>query len=307
MYDWHTKWAFWLKDSSSKIYEIDKSIMGVITDSPDCIAMLYRAGVLGWYIRPPSSIPHDMTIHYIIAPGWEKMPTAHGRRSSECDPREFTDKDYPGMPFPTVLTACPRSGDYVVACQSWRKGHLGPTNAQVVVTEAPSGPATVESFPSTGLNLAKFKELELDYVPPQSPAWKKVLAGVDTNSWHIISNPVGNKLRGYQFPDPFLFITGANHRSLILAWLMMQAQWLQTIINVDTAPQLPAPQHWRNCLYDFAKEMCLLPPLPSMSKVAHGGTDPNIEGPQPDRFGPVLIGPQCEKDRSRPVATGLLL
>ena len=50
MYDWHTKWAFRLNDSTGKIYEIDEKIMGAITDSPDCIAMLYRAGVPGWYV-----------------------------------------------------------------------------------------------------------------------------------------------------------------------------------------------------------------------------------------------------------------
>ena len=100
-----------------------------------------------------------MTIRYIVAPGWEKLPTARGRRLSECDPREFTDKDYPGAPFPTVLTACPRSEHYVAACQSWRKGHFGPTNPQVVAKEAPSGPATVQSFPSPGRFLhAKYFE-----------------------------------------------------------------------------------------------------------------------------------------------------
>jgi len=41
MYDWHTKWAFQLNNSTSKIYEIDETIMGAITDSPNCIAMLY--------------------------------------------------------------------------------------------------------------------------------------------------------------------------------------------------------------------------------------------------------------------------
>ena len=125
------------------------------------------------------------------------------------------------------------------------------------------------------VNLAKFHEPELDYVPPQSPAWKKGLAAVNTDPRRIVSNPVGNKLRGYQFPDPFLFITGVNHRSMILAWLMMRAQWLQSLVNIDSAPQLPAPQHWRNFLYDFAKEMRLLPTLPSTSKVAHGGVQKN--------------------------------
>lgn len=91
-----------------------------------------------------------MTIRYIVAPGWEFIPTARGRPASERDPREFTYKDYPGTPFPTVITACPRSGDYVAACQNWREGHLGPTDPQVVAKEAPSGHATVESFPTPG-------------------------------------------------------------------------------------------------------------------------------------------------------------
>jgi len=56
---------------------------------------------------------------------------------------------------------------------------------------------------------------------------------------------------------------------------MMQAQWLQSLININSAPQLPVPQHWRNFLYDFTKEMCLLPMLPSTSKVAHGGVQKN--------------------------------
>ena len=50
MYDWHTKWAFRLNDNTGKIYEIDETVMGAITDGPNCIAMLYRAGVPGWYV-----------------------------------------------------------------------------------------------------------------------------------------------------------------------------------------------------------------------------------------------------------------
>jgi len=97
------------------------------------------------------------------------------------------------------------------------------------------------------------------------------LETVDTDSRRIFLTPAANKFRGYQFPDPFLFITGSNHRSMILAWLMVRAQWLQSLVNADSAPQLPILQHWHNFLYDFAKEMGLLPMIPSMSKGIHGG------------------------------------
>lgn len=118
MYDWHTKWAFRLNDGTGKIYEIDKTIMGAITDSSDCIAMLYRVGAPGWYVRPPSNVPKDMTIRHIVAPGCEEMPTVRGRPANEYDRRAFTYKDFSGMPFLTVVTACPRSSDYVAACQN---------------------------------------------------------------------------------------------------------------------------------------------------------------------------------------------
>lgn len=121
----------------------------------------------------------------------------------------------------------------------------------------------------------KFHEPEHDFTPPQSPVWKKALAAVNTDSRRVFSNPIGNKQRGYQFPDPFLFLTGANHRSMILAWLMMRAQWLQSLVNVDSAPQLPSPQHWRNFLYEFAKEMSLLPTPPPMNNIARGGVQKN--------------------------------
>jgi len=112
-----------------------------------------------------------MTICYIVAPGWEKMPTAHSRPSSKCDPCKFTHKDYPGMPFPTVVTACPQSGDYVMACQNWHKGHFGLTDPQVITKEAPSGLATVESFTSPGrfLHAEYFKNMSTHLFVYDSP------------------------------------------------------------------------------------------------------------------------------------------
>ena len=121
--------------------------MGAITDSPDCIAMLYRVGAPAWYVRPPANIPHDMTIHYLVAPGWEKKPNYHGRSASEYDPREFTSRDYPNAPFQTVITASPRSGAYVAACQQWREGHFGPIVSQPIVKEPVAGLAMVELMP----------------------------------------------------------------------------------------------------------------------------------------------------------------
>lgn len=56
-----------------------------------------------------------------------------------------------------------------------------------------------------------------------------------------------------------------NRRSLTLAWLMMRSQWLQSLVNVDAAPLLPAPQHWRNFISDFARDMSLTTPAPPSS------------------------------------------
>ena len=74
MFDWHTKWAFRLNEPSGKIYEVDESIMGAITDNPECIAVLYRVGAPGWYVHPLANLSPKMIIRQIIAPGWEKMP-----------------------------------------------------------------------------------------------------------------------------------------------------------------------------------------------------------------------------------------
>ena len=123
--------------------------MGAITDNPECIAMLYRVGAPGWYVRPPANLSTNMIIRLIVAPGWEKMPVVRGRSANDVDPREFTYKEYPGTPYPTIVTACPRSGEYVAACQNWREGHFGVIDPQPVVTQAVSGMAVVESFPGS--------------------------------------------------------------------------------------------------------------------------------------------------------------
>lgn len=58
---------------------------------------------------------------------------------------------------------------------------------------------------------------------------------------------------------------------MILAWLMMRDQWLQSLVGVDSTPQLPLPQHWRNFLHDFAKTMQLVPSVPPTSNASFGG------------------------------------
>ncbi|EDR14715.1 uncharacterized protein LACBIDRAFT_321955 [Laccaria bicolor S238N-H82] len=290
MFDLHTKWAFHLNEPTGKIHKVDESIMGAITDSTECIAMLYRVGAPGWCVRPPANLSTNMIIRMIVPPGWEKMPVIRGRLPNDVDPREFTYKEYPGTPYPTIITACPRSGEYVSACQNWREGHFGIIDPQPVVMHAVSGMAVVESFTGsqqpnvtltngssgananttaqtsgvntnnnaqTSVNHTKFHKPEHSFVPPQSPTWKNALAAVDTNPCRISSSLSARNLRGYQFPDPFLFISGNHKRLMILAWLMMQDQWLQSLVGVDSTPQLPSPQHWRSFLHDFAKIMQL--------------------------------------------------
>ena len=68
---------------------------------------------------------------------------------NDMDPCEFTYQEYPGTPYPTIITACPQSDEYVAACQNWREGHFGIIDPQPVVTQAASGMAVVEAFPGS--------------------------------------------------------------------------------------------------------------------------------------------------------------
>ncbi|EDR09165.1 uncharacterized protein LACBIDRAFT_296504 [Laccaria bicolor S238N-H82] len=148
-------------------------------------------------------------------------------------------------------------------------------------TTAQTSGVNVNNNAQTSVNHTKFHEPEHSFVPPQSPTWKNALAAVDTNPRRISSSLSARNLRGYQFPDPFLFISGNHNRLMILAWLMMRDQWLQSLVGVDSTPQLPSPQHWRSLLHNFTKIMQLVPSVPSTSNTSFGGVQKN-KGKKPN-------------------------
>jgi hypothetical protein len=87
--------------------------------------------------------------------------------------------------------------------------------------------------------------------------WKKGLLKVNPDPSRIKVSK--DRVRGYQFPDPWLFMKGTNRKAFTLAWLISRSQWLQSFTSLDNSP-MPAPhtQHWRNFLYRFSKEMNLV-------------------------------------------------
>ena len=87
--------------------------------------------------------------------------------------------------------------------------------------------------------------------------WKKALLNVNPDPSRIKASK--DRVRGYQFPDPWLFMKGTNRKAFTLAWLISRSQWLQSFTSLDNSPA-PAPhtQHWRDFLYCFSKEMNLV-------------------------------------------------
>ena len=87
--------------------------------------------------------------------------------------------------------------------------------------------------------------------------WKKALQNVNPDPSRIKSSK--DRVRGYQFPDPWLFMKGTNRKAFTFAWLISRSQWLQSFTSLDYSPA-PAPhtQNWRDFLYRFSKEMNLV-------------------------------------------------
>lgn len=146
MYEWHMKWSLRCNDPTGKIYEVDETIMGVITDKAECAMLLFRIGIPVWYVRPPADIPNNIIIRNFVAPGSPLTPTLRDQNPYGFERGEFVSRDY-RQPFPPVhRDISPRSFEYVTGCQSWKEGQLGAIEPQPIVKLPPSGLAVVESF-----------------------------------------------------------------------------------------------------------------------------------------------------------------
>ncbi|EDR09777.1 uncharacterized protein LACBIDRAFT_325581 [Laccaria bicolor S238N-H82] len=253
MVDWFKTWEARLLEPNCQVYPVDETMMGAITDSLETAETLFRIGVPVW-----------------------------------------------------------------LACQAHFEGFLGPEDPKPVVTEPQSGLLSVEpgagpsrtdrdvvraspysntassstkasgsmSGVTTCVNHEKFREIEEVFIPPQSPVWKKALQNVNPNPSRIKSSK--DRAHGYQFPDPWLFMKGTNHKAFTLAWLISHSQWLQSFTPLDYSPS-PAPhsQHWRDFLYQFSKEMNLVDALQAKelptSQPSHKGKTPANSGRKSDK------------------------
>ena len=70
------------------------------------------------------------------------------------------------------------------------------------------------------MNLEKFKDVQSEILEVAAHTWILALANVNTDPSNILNCPASEVLRGYAFPDPFLFISA----------------------------KMPLPQHWRGYL-----------------------------------------------------------
>jgi hypothetical protein len=90
--------------------EVDRRIMGCVTDLPEVVQKFHRLGVPVWYVRPPNAIPHDINIvvqDHVLIPSREYMVT----------------DDWPDQPFPDVYVGHP-CAELSRSCMKLRPGSL---------------------------------------------------------------------------------------------------------------------------------------------------------------------------------------
>ncbi|PPR01992.1 hypothetical protein CVT26_008735 [Gymnopilus dilepis] len=114
------------------------------------------------------------------------------------------------------------------------------------------------------LNLEKFSVPKSEWEPPVVQAWASALSSVDHAETNAVQHADRNLLRGYLFPDPFLFTKGEGSNKgrssiYIVGWLAIRAKWMEWVIdNQDDVKKYPRPQEWRDALADVAGKMGLM-------------------------------------------------
>jgi len=111
--------------------EVDHSIMGAITDSPEVVQVYWRIGVPVWYIRIPAEIPKDMNIGVQVYPTYP-------------DKNIVYEDDWPDDPFPTIMRGALPSAARLRACQNATPGGI---NMRYVEAKSDSTVSTVEAPP----------------------------------------------------------------------------------------------------------------------------------------------------------------
>lgn len=111
-----------------------------------------------------------------------------------------------------------------------------------------AGPA--EDFKA--VNRDKFTTPESPFLPQLIQAWKDALTTLATQYPNIdaVDHPNRNLLRGYYFPDPFMFLKNGseldNATCYLAAWDSMRTDWMSRIVGLnqsEMAVKIPQLQH----------------------------------------------------------------
>jgi hypothetical protein len=89
-----------------------------------------------------------------------------------------------------------------------------------------------------------------DIMPPAIPLWENALKAVDTNTHRLVQHLNMHLLRGYQFPDPHIFLPEGRRTAYITGWLTCRAGWVQSLISNSAELPVPNTQQWRSFLFD---------------------------------------------------------
>ncbi len=106
-YEYFTIWKARWSDTGDGVYEVDRSVMGLVTPSLDVAQNYFQIGVPVWLVRPPSEIPSGMKV---------------GCQTWAIGPDIRVVKEiYPGT---APIFSGPPSAERNRACQALRHVHL---------------------------------------------------------------------------------------------------------------------------------------------------------------------------------------
>lgn len=89
------------------------------------------------------------------------------------------------------------------------------------------------------MKLEKFKDVQSEILEVAAHTWILALANVNTDPGNFLNRPASEVLRGYAFPDPFLFISAFNNHKdhfakLLYVWLSIRAPWIARFTSQES-------------------------------------------------------------------------
>jgi len=297
-FEYFTIWVPRLQEKDDvEIFPVDDSVMGAVTVSILEAQTFYQQGVPVWLIRPPSALGKEMRIVEQATP----LPSLVDNRYFEKAIHPNTRAATSGPPSAERNRACQalrigginmghssserQVGDinqptflrkFLIHLRQFKTDRLLDAPAPALSMSL-SGSSTPSSRPTTSAvprpatagarNQEKFAPApDSPFTPALSPAWKVALESLNAVARlpHNFAHPNFNLLRGYPFPDPFIFVNGeaAVSRHLV-CWLYVRLEWSSRITGLqssDNVVKVPHPQHWRRFMYLVARARGLAPP-----------------------------------------------